>query len=95
VFVSTRVLLSLSAIAVRARNGRKLTALLLRLDVRLVVPLHAVEELLPALGVPDVLDAEVDALLNVAVPDDLVHNDTDGGGRHVVDDACPAVGVYG
>jgi hypothetical protein len=37
-----------------------------------------------------VLDAEVDALLDVAVPDDLVHDDTDGGGRHVVDDACPA-----
>lgn len=80
---------------VQAINGRRLTALLLRLDVRLMVPLHAVEELLPALGVPDVLDAEVDALLDVAVPDDLVHDDTDGGGRHVVDNACAAVRVYG
>jgi hypothetical protein len=37
-----------------------------------------------------VLDAKADVLLDVAVPDDLVHDDTDGGGRHVVDDARAA-----
>jgi hypothetical protein len=44
-------------------------------DVCLVAPLCAVEELLAVLGVPDVLDAEVDAPLNAAAPHDLVHDD--------------------
>ena len=52
----------------------------------LELALHAVEELLPALRVSDVLNAEVDTLLDVTVADDLVNNDTDCAGGHVVDD---------
>ena len=64
-----------------------LTALRLRLNVRLVVPLDAVEELLPALRVLDVLHTDVHALLNVAVADNLVDNDTNSCRGDVVDNA--------
>ena len=54
--------------------------------MRIVVRLDSVKELLPALRVPDVLHADVDALLNVAVADDLVDDDADSAGGHVVND---------
>ena len=74
------------------KHGRPitLTALRLRSGVQIVVALHAVEELLPALRVPDVLNAEVDTLLDVTVADNLVNDDTDCAGGHVVDDASAA-----
>lgn len=66
-------------------------AVLLRLLLLLCVRLHAADELVSAPGVADVLDADVDALLDVAVADLSVENDADGGLCDVVDDTSLAV----
>lgn len=58
-----------------------------------VVPLDTVKEFLPALGVPDVLNTDIHPLLDVAVADNLVDDDTDSTRSHVVDDTSPANGV--
>ena len=70
------------------------TALRLRLNVRLVVPLDTVKELLPALRVLDVLHTDVYTLLDVTVADDLVDDDTDGVRGHVVDNTGPAAVLH-
>lgn len=62
-------------------------SLRLCLRVRLVVALDAVEELLTAFGVSDVLDTDVDALFEVAVANDLVDNYSDCRGSNIVNDA--------
>lgn len=67
------------------------SAVLLRLLLLLCVRLHAADELVSAPGVADVLDADVDALLDVAVADLSVENDADGGLCDVVDDTSLAV----
>lgn len=77
-------------VAVTGTNGLALQVdvdtLLLGLALLDGVLLDAVDELLTGAGVLDVLDADVDALLEVAVVDALVQEDTDGGLGHVVDD---------
>lgn len=66
-------------------------ALLLGLTLLDGVLLDTVDELLTGAGVLDVLDADVDPLLDVAVADDLVQEDTDRGLGDVVDNASLAV----
>lgn len=66
-------------------------ALLLSLALLDGVLFDTVDELLTGAGVLNVLDANVDALLEVAVADTLVDDDADGGLGHVVDNTSLAV----
>lgn len=61
-------------------------SILLRLSLLLGIALNTVDELSPAFGVVDVLDADVDTLLDVAVTDLLVDDNTEGGPGDIVDD---------
>ena len=63
----------------------------LSLSLELSVLLDAADELLSGTGKVDVLDSEVDALLDVAVLDLLVDDDTNSGLGNVVDDTSLTV----
>ena len=63
---------------------RRLTALLLGLLGGHSVGLDTGQEVLARVGVADVLDSEVHALLNVSVANNLLHEDTDGAGGDIV-----------
>lgn len=67
-----------------------LTALLLRLLGGDGVDLDSGKEILARVGVADVLNSEVHALLDVSVSDNLLHEDTDGAGGNVVYDTSSA-----
>lgn len=70
----------------RSHSRRQLTSLGLSLLLLGSVADNSVQELLPALGMLDVLDPQVDTLLHVSTVDDLVADDTDSSGGDVVDD---------
>lgn len=59
--------------------------------MKFVVPLDTVEELLPALRVSDVLNTDVHPLLDVAVANDLVNDDTDRMRCNVVDNTSATI----
>lgn len=59
-------------------------SVLLGLPLLLSVALNTVDKLSPALGVVDVFDANVDTLLEIAVADLLVDDNTKGGPGDVV-----------
>lgn len=75
-------LTGLGGLALQVQVNTLLTGLALLLGVLL----DTADEVLAGAGMLDVLDADVDALLDVAVVDNLVQEDTDGGLGHVVDD---------
>lgn len=81
---------ALDDVAVTGLSGLALQVevdtLLLSLALLVGVLLDTSEEVLTGARVLDVLDANADALLDVAVVDDLVKQDTNGGLGHVVDD---------
>lgn len=83
------LLAGLVSLALKEDGG----AVSLGLALLLGVGLDAEDELLTGAGEADVLDAEVDTLLDVAVADLLVDDDTDSGLGHVVDDTSLAVEV--
>lgn len=66
-------------------------ALLLGLTLLDGVLLHTVQKLVSGPGVRDVFDTDVNALLDVAVADTLVDNDTDRGFGYIINHARLAV----
>ena len=66
----------------------KRTTLRLGLRMKIMVLLDTVKELLSALRVSNVLNTDVHSLLDVAVADDFVHDNTNGGRSYVVDNPC-------
>lgn len=66
-------------------------SVLLGLPLLLSVALNTVDKLSPALGVVDVFDANVDTLLEIAVADLLVDDNTKGGPGDVVNNTSLTV----
>ena len=58
--------------------------------MQIMVALDAVQELLSALRVPDVLNANIDTLLDITVTNDLVDDNADSVWGDIVDDTGPA-----
>lgn len=90
-----QVVLCRDGVSLPRLNGLPLQVNVCALSLRnlplLGVGLDTVDELLSALGVLDVLDADVDTLLDVSVADLLVDDDTDRRLGDVVDNASLAV----
>ena len=90
-----KVALEIDNMALARLNGLPLEVnhdpLLLGLALLGGILLDTVDELFTGSRVGDVLDADVDALLDVAVADNLVEDDTERGLGHVVHNARLAV----
>jgi len=79
----------------KSRDSLELHSLsgLLRLYMRIVIPLNAVQELLSAFRVSDVLDTDVDSLFNVTIADNFVDDDANGVWGDIVDNTGATVVV--
>jgi hypothetical protein len=90
-----RSLLSLDELAGSWRSWLSLDADSLAFSLGIAlgfsVLLDSSQEIVTALGVSDVLNADIDALFHVSVTDTLVEDNTNGRRRDVEDDASLAV----